>query len=413
MKLLTLGLLANIILNSPMIFASEDTTYWMKIKATNKYERSMIANTGANIEVIADDYVIAFGGEIELELVKATQMLETSFVYDISLMDFPARDSEFHNYSELVTALKKLQTDAPDIVAYEVIGKSLENRDIINIRISSDLPNSSKKAGISIVGTHHAREHLSTEFPLMLAQYLVSEYKKGNPEIKRLVEGREINIIPLVNPDGAEWDISTGSYKAWRKNRRNNGDGSFGVDLNRNYSYKWGTTGTSSNTRSDVYKGPTPFSEPETQAIKTFLEKKTNVSIQVSFHTFSELILYPWGWTYAPLENTRDLQVHKTMAETMAQWNGYTPEQSSDLYTASGDTTDWAYAELKMISFTFEMDPKSASGTEGFYPGQEKIPVVFRKNLKPCLYMIEYADNPYRVISGTNEKYGLNTQLLE
>jgi carboxypeptidase T len=406
-------LFASLVFVSLPSWAAEDTTYWMKIKATNKYQRSAIANTGAVIEVVADDYVIAFGGDVELELVKATNMLETSFVYDISMMDFPDKDSQFHNYAELVTALKKLQTDAPDIVAFEVIGKSIENRDIINLRISTDLPNSSKKPGISIVGTHHAREHLSTEFPLMLAQYLVAEFKKGNPEIKKLVEGREINITPLVNPDGVEWDISTGSYKAWRKNRRNNGDGSYGVDLNRNYSYKWGTTGTSSNTRSDVYKGTAPFSEPETTAIKTFLEKKTNVTIQVSFHTFSELILYPWGWTYSPLENARDLKVHKTMAETMAQWNGYTPEQSSDLYTASGDTTDWAYAALKMISFTFEMDPKTAAGVEGFYPGQAKIPVVFNKNLKPCLYMIEYADNPYRVIDGAAEKYGLSTNLIQ
>ncbi|MGE3972961.1 MAG: M14 family metallopeptidase [Bdellovibrionales bacterium] len=405
-------LLAALSLSALQAFATEDKTYWMKIKATNKYERSAIANTGAVIEVVKDDYVIAFGGDIELELVRATKMLDTSFVYDHQTMDFPDRDSQFHDYNELVTALKKLQTDAPDIVAYEVIGKSIEGRDIINIRISTDLPNSERKPGISIVGTHHAREHLSTEFPLMLAQYLVSEFKNGNPEVQRLVRGREINIVPLVNPDGIEWDIVGGNYKAWRKNRRNNGDGSFGVDLNRNYSYQWGTTGTSSNPRSDVYKGTAPFSEPETMAIKTFLERKTNVTIQVSFHTFSELILYPWGWTYSPLENARDLQVHKTMAETMAQWNGYTPEQSSDLYTASGDTTDWAYAELKMISFTFEMDPKSAFGTDGFYPGQAKIPVVFNKNLKPCLYMIELADNPYRVIDGGRANYGLHSSIV-
>lgn len=328
-------------------YAADPVTYWMKIKAKDKYERGEIANTGAVIEVVKDDYVIAFGTEDELELVKATGRLEQSFVYDVSVMDFPGKDSNFHNYDELMAAFKKLQMDAPDIVALEVVGQSIENRDIVNIRISTDLENSSKKPGISFVGTHHAREHLSTELPIQLAQYLVSEYKRGNPEIKKYVEGREINIIPLVNPDGSEWDISSGQYKAWRKNRRVNGNGTFGVDLNRNYSYKWGVSGTSSSPSSDVYKGTAPFSEPETLAIKNFLTKKTNVTIQVSFHTFSELILYPWGWGYDPLENARDLAVHKTMAETMAKWNGYTAEQSSDLYPAAGDTTDWAYAELK------------------------------------------------------------------
>jgi carboxypeptidase T len=384
-------------------WASEDTVYWMKVLAKDKYQRGAIANTGAVIEVIADDYVIAFGNEEELELVRATGLLQVSFVYDTEKMDFPNKDSQFHNYSELLAALQKLKADGPNIVGLEVIGRSVEGRDIINIRISTDLENSDKKPGISFVGTHHAREHISTEFPLMLAQHIVAEYKIGNPEIKKLVETREINIIPMVNPDGVEHDIATGTYKAWRKNRRNNGDGSFGVDLNRNYSYKWGASGTSSNPRSDVYKGVAPFSEPETMAIKTFLENKTNVTIQVSYHSFSELILYPWGWGYSPIENSRDLAVHKTMAEAMSSWNGYKAQQSADLYPAAGDTTDWAYAQLKMISFTIELDPKSAFGTDGFYPGQATIPIVFRKNLKPALYLTEYSDNPYRVIDEKKE----------
>jgi carboxypeptidase T len=84
----------------------------------------------------------------------------------------------------------------------------------------------------------------------------------------------------------------------------------------------------------------------------------------------------------------------------MATWNGYTPEQSSALYIASGDTTDWSYGEHKIISFTFELDPKDAWGTSGFYPGAAAIPQVQQKNLEPVLYLIEYSDNPYRVIDG-------------
>lgn len=378
-------------------FASDDTTYWMKVRAKNKFERSTIANTGAVIEVVADDYVIAFGSESEKTAVEKLGRLEQSFIY---ALDFPARDSNFHNYSELLAALSDLAQNSPDIVAYEVVGKSLEGRDIVNLRISTDLANSSKKPGISFVGTHHAREHISTEVPLMLAQYLVTEYKNNNPEIVKYLETREINIIPLVNPDGAEWDISTGNYKAWRKNRRKNSNGTYGVDLNRNYSYMWGTGGSSKDPRSEVYMGPQAFSEPETQAIRDFIDAKTNLTTVLSFHTFSELILYPWGHKYESIENARDLKVHEVMANTMAQWNKYTPQQSSELYIASGDTTDWAYGTHKMVSFTFELDPKSAFGTDGFYPGQAKIPVVFQKNLKPCLYLIEYADNPYRVIDG-------------
>jgi carboxypeptidase T len=380
--------------------ASDETTYWMKVKATDKYERSRIANTGAVIEITKPDYVIAFGSPKEMRAVKRTGLLQESFIYDFSLMDFPNTDSKFNNYGELLTELKAIADAAPEIVSYEVVGKSVEGRDLVALRISTDLQNSGKKPGIIFLGTHHAREHISTEMPLMLAQYLVSEYKANNPDIVKYIENREITILPLVNPDGSEWDVSTGRYKAWRKNRKKNSSGNYGVDLNRNYGYMWGTGGSSKDQSSDVYMGVKPFSEPETTAVKDYIDAHTNITTLLTFHTFSELILYPWGHKYDSIETARDLKVHQTMAETMAKWNGYTPQQASDLYIASGDTTDWAYGSHKIISFTFELDPKNAFGTDGFYPGQAKIPVVFNKNLKPALYLIEFADNPYRVIDG-------------
>jgi carboxypeptidase T len=300
----------------------------------------------------------------------------------------------------------------PTLVAFEVIGHSLEGRDIVNLRISSDLKNSASKPGISFMGTHHAREHVSTEMPLNLAQYLLTEYVKGNPQIVNLVDNREINIIPLVNPDGAEYDVAGGQYEGWRKNRRKNADGTYGVDLNRNYGYNWGQGGASPSPGSDTYRGTAAFSEPETQVIKNFIDSKSNVTELLTFHTYSELILFPWGYTYSGITDVKDHQVFQTMANTMAGWNKYTPEQSSQLYITSGDTTDWAYGTHKIFAFTFELDPANAWGIGGFYPGQATIPVVFQKNLMPCLYMIDLADNPYRVIKSHSETFGMNTPLL-
>src|SRR5690606_3990330 len=139
---------------------------------------------------------------------------------------------------------------------------------------------------------------LSTEVPLMLAQYLVNEYLAGNEHVMGLLQSTVVNIIPLVNPDGSEWDISDGRYKMWRKNRAKNSDGTFGVDLNRNYGYKWGGDGASASPGSDTYRGPEAFSEPETQVIKNFIENRKNITTLLTFHTFSELILYPWGHKY-------------------------------------------------------------------------------------------------------------------
>jgi carboxypeptidase T len=176
-----------------------------------------------------------------------------------------------------------------------------------------------------------------------------------------------------------------------------NGDGTYGVDLNRNYGYKWGTGGSSSNTGSETFKGPAPFSEPETRSVRDYVTAHSNISTLLSFHTYSQLILYPWGHSYASIGNARDKEVHEKMANQMAKWNGYTPQQSSELYIASGDTTDWSYGELKIISFTFELDP-SRWGGGGFYPGAGHIEPTVAKNTEPVLYLLEYADNPYRAI---------------
>lgn len=381
----------------------DSTRYWMKIKATDKFQRSVLANMGLAIDIAKEDYVIALGNVEEMKRVEKLGWLETSFSMPES-MDFPSEDANFHNYEEITAVIRDLASNNPDIVELTSIGKTLENRDIWAVRLSTELPTANQKPGIVFMGGHHAREHLSTEIPMMLAQYLVKEFKAGNERIVSLLRSREIHIIPVVNPDGKTHDIATGRYKMWRKNRRANGNGTYGVDLNRNYSYQWGTTGTSDNPSSDVYRGTAPFSEPETQAIKNFIDTHTNLTILLTFHTFSELILYPWGHKYDSIAEERDLRVHEVMAQTMSKWNNYTPQQSSDLYTASGDTTDWAYATHKIISFTFEMDPKDMWSGGGFYPGQGVIEPVFRKNLEPALYLMSYADNPYRVLETSPQR---------
>ncbi|MES2965251.1 MAG: M14 family zinc carboxypeptidase, partial [Bdellovibrionota bacterium] len=178
-----------------------------------------------------------------------------------------------------------------------------------------------------------------------------------------------------------------------------------------NYGFGWGTGGSSKRGNDDTYMGPAPFSEPETKSIRDFVEKTTNATVLLSFHTFSELILYPWGGKYDPVADAKDHSVFETMAKQMATWNGYTPQQASDLYIASGDTVDWAYGEHKIFGFTFELDPSSI-WDGGFYPGQKVIPGVFAKNWQACLYMIGLADNPYRAIETPAAAYGLSSPLL-
>src|SRR5690606_22938509 len=128
--------------------------------------------------------------------------------------------------------------------------------------------------------------------------------------------------------------------------------------------------GSSDRGSSEVYMGPAPFSEPETRNIRDFVKSQPRMTTLLSVHTFSELILYPWGHTYDPVGkekgNAQDRLIFEKMAQDMAKWNHYTPQQSSDLYIASGDTTDWAYGELGIYAFTFELTPKSM-WDGGFY----------------------------------------------
>ena len=375
----------------------DKSQYWLKVKAKDKFQRSVIADTGAAIEFTQDDYVMVIANfEEKKRLEKLGWVISAQ---DVGALDFPAQDSEFHNYTETQEALENIVQEFPDISRMESIGRTVQNRDIWALVVSKDVQNSAHKPAVLYLGGHHSREHLSVDVPLRFVQWLIAEYHKDNPRVVKYLETREIHLIPMVNPDGLEYDVEGGRYKTWRKNRAANKDGTFGVDLNRNYGFEWGTGGSSNNPSSDTYMGPAPFSEPETQAVKKYIEAHSNISILLSFHTFSELILYPWGHSYDGIPAQRDKQVHEVMAKKMAEWNKYTPEQASELYIASGDLTDWAYGAHKIISFTFELDPTQSAGAGGFYPGQGAILPVLQKNIEPCLYLLEYADNPYRVLS--------------
>lgn len=374
----------------------KDSLLAIRAFAANKAQRNKIAQLGIPIDGVASDYVTVFGTETDLKKIKK---LGIHTEVEMSFADgFPTSDAAFHDHAETLAELDSLAKDFPNIVTRISIGKSLENRDLAGVRISSVTTPDSKPTAV-FVGCHHAREHLSVEMPLKLARYLATQYAT-NARVKEMLDNTEVYIVPMVNPDGAEYDIKDGSYKMWRKNRRKNSGSSYGVDLNRNYGPVgfFGGPGSSGDPSSDTYRGPSAFSEPETQAVRDFVRLRKRATVLLSFHTFSELVLWPYGNTDDEIKNESDRKVFETMGKKMAGWNGYTPQKSSELYLASGDTTDWAYEELKIFAYTFELSPTSIfSG--GFYPGAKAIEPTFKANLEPMLYLIERAQNPYLVLT--------------
>lgn len=316
-------------------------------------------------------------------------------------LDFPPEDAAFRNYERMKAELESIAASAPELASVFSIGATTQSREILALRLNTGAKGKepSRKPGAVFFGTHHAREHLSTEVPLLIARWLVDNRKK--PEIAKLLANRDVYLLPMVNPDGVELDVRDGRYHMHRKNARDNGLGadSLGVDLNRNYGSHWGEAGSSTDPESDTYQGPTPFSEPETQAVKKFVDERPNLKVEVSYHTYSELILYPWSYTREPLDDARAVAAYETMARAMGKMTGYTPEQSSALYPSSGDTCDWSWEAHRIFSFTFELTPKSMRDG-GFYPGAAAIQSTFQANLRPALYLIDLADDPYRAADG-------------
>src|SRR4029079_19075951 len=183
-------------------------------------------------------------------------------------------------------------------------------------------------------------------------------------------------------------------------------DGSYGVDPNRNHSYQWGCCfGSSADPRDETYRGAAPASAPEVAPIERFVNSRVisgtqQINVAISFHTYSELILWPYGHTYAeqPLDMWAD--DHATfvaLGQAMAATNGYTPMQSSGLYITDGDFVDWAYGVHRIFAFTFEMYPASFF-EGGFYPPGAVIAAQTERNRAAVLSLLANAGCPYAVI---------------
>ena len=293
----------------------------------------------------------------------------------------------YHTYSEINTEIHALASAYPAIAKVISLGQSIEGRELWAIKISDNAAQDEEEPTVVLTGAHHAREWISVDTPFLIAKYLLDKYDT-NAQIKDYVDNAEIWIIPMVNPDGHQYSVS--SDRLWRKNRRNNGDGSYGVDLNRNYAKEWGGAGSSGDTFSETYRGPAPFSEPESQACRDFLQQIEPDAL-ISYHSYSQLVLFPWGYTNSPAPDKALLQsLANTLASKIKAVHGktYTPEQSSSLYLASGDTTDWLYWLLGVPAFTIELRPSSMF--PGFKLPESEIQPTFEENLPAALYLIEW-----------------------
>ncbi|RPE44826.1 immune inhibitor A peptidase M6 [Streptomyces sp. Ag109_O5-1] len=309
----------------------------------------------------------------------------------------------------------------PGLTKVESIGKTIDGQDILALKLTKGAKKSKdgSKPSVLYVSNQHAREWITPEMTRRLMHYYLDNYSTDK-RIKKIVDSTELWFVLSANPDGYDYTFQNSDTRLWRKNLRDvNGDGVIsagdGVDLNRNFGYKWGydDEGSSPNPTSETYRGASPESEPETRALDDF-EKRVRFTYGINYHSAAELLLYGVGWQVAT--PTPDDVLYKALAGTPGNSAvpGYHPQVSSELYTTNGEADGHASNVNGMAMFTPEMstcqtasdiDPNDAWNAADCqsvfnFPDDEKlIQDEFEKNIPFALSVAETAAHPDRPTS--------------
>jgi carboxypeptidase T len=313
---------------------------------------------GVDVAEKTIDVVVSQGEAKRLSSLSSARVQSTK-----SFDPLAAPDSGYTTHQELTDIVTRTAEAFPNIVSYESIGKSLEGREIWAVKISDNVAKrETDEPVIFFNAMHHAREVMTTEVAIDIIEQLTKGYE-SNSQVQGWVNNNEIWIVPMVNPDGNNKVWTSNSM--WRKNTR----GGHGVDINRNYPYKWGEcSGSSGSTSADDYRGPSAASEPETQNMMNFVSRIKPI-MSISYHSYSELVLYPYS---CKGEHTPDHNTVKNVGQQLAKRlpkdgspGTYTPGTPWEiLYGVDGGDIDWYYAEHDVLPFVIEVSSK----LQGFQP---------------------------------------------
>ncbi|HSW68142.1 MAG TPA: M14 family zinc carboxypeptidase, partial [Bacteroidales bacterium] len=284
----------------------------------------------------------------------------------------------FYTYAELLAHLDTMAAQYPHLITARQPAsttiETIQGRTVYKLKIS-DNPNISEAHEPKVLFTSmiHAREP-GTMMHLVFMMYYLLENYGTDPVVTYLVDNVELYYVPMVNPDGYLFNQQTNPNGGgmWRKNRRPNAGGSFGVDLNRNFGYMWGfdNIGSSPTPTSETFRGTGPFSEPETQILRD-LCLAIPFSTALNYHSFSNLLLYPWG--YIP-ETTPDDYTFETWASHMTADNNYLYGPTNiTIYPVNGGSDDWMYGEQFTKDKIFAFTPEIGTSFDGFWPPIHRI----------------------------------------
>lgn len=293
---------------------------------------------------------------------------------------------DFKNLAAVNAQLDAYVAAHPATCKIVTAGTSIQGRVIRGIRVSRH-PEGTVLPGFVFTATQHAREWAGT----MTAMWIVDRLVEGDGIDARttaIVDSSEVFVFPVLNPDGYEYTWVTN--RLWRKNRRLNSGGSYGVDMNRNWGFGWGGTGASTSQSNETYRGTAAFSEPETKGFRDWVTPRTNIAASLDIHSYSELLLWPWGYTgtLCPDQSSFN-KVGTAMHDAIQAVYGMDYINGpvySTIYPASGGASDWAYGGAGQLAYSVEVRDL---GTYGFImPASEIIPNAI-ENFAGIMVMME------------------------
>jgi hypothetical protein len=321
----------------------------------------------------------------------------------LTIPDFPC----YRTVDELYAQLALWTGQYPGLSDLVSLGTSYEGRPLWVLRLTN-LGTGLDKPTFLLMANIHGRELITPETAMAFAERLLEGYG-DNADTTWLLDQHRIEIMVTANPDGHVRNEAGSPWAYWRKNANPSngpcGSTTFGVDLNRNSSFAWG--GASGDPCSLTYQGPYAASETETQVVQGYLQTlfadqrapgdapapDDATGLFISLHSYSNLVLWPWGHTTTIAPNDAQLA---QLGRKLTSFNGYIAQQASALYPASGTTDDFAYGELGVAAYTFEI----GSAMDGFYPPCSRYDALIRPNLDALLYAAKVARTPYLTPAG-------------
>jgi len=386
----------------------------------DKNEVDILSSSGLEHEIIITDVVEEYKQRQQKSAIDKTALDANDPLQGFELGSLGG----FYTFDEMVSELDSMFMLYPQIITEkDSIGSTHEGRPIWMVKISDNPNNDEDEPQVLYNAMHHAREPGSMMTVMYFIYYLLENYET-DPEVTYLVDNRELYFVPIVNPDGYEFNREMrpdGGY-LWRKNKRDNNldslftEDSDGVDLNRNYGHEWAfdDQGSSPNINLPTYRGPGPFSEPETQAIAELCLNK-NFKIALNYHTYGNLLIYPWG--YIASFETPDSNIFRELASEITRFNNYTYGTGDQTvgYLVNGDSDDWMYGEQILKNKVFSMTPEVGSG---FWPDASTIYPYAQENVYANLftawaaagvvryidYSVNYANNNDYIEAGTESE---------